>query len=64
VVASCGCTTTMLSDKIVKPGQTGKIKTTFNSSGRVGNQSKTITVITNDPKNPRVILWIRGDVVE
>jgi len=64
ITAACGCTATMLSDKIIPPGGTGKIKTTFNSSTQRGNQTKTITVISNDPKNPKTILWIRGEVVE
>ncbi len=64
ITAACGCTATMLSDKIIPPGGTGKIKTTFNSASQRGNQTKTITVISNDPKNPKTILWIRGEVVE
>ncbi len=64
VTAACGCTATMLSENVISPGKTGRIKTTFNSAGRVGNQSKTITVITNDPKNPRIVLWIRGEVID
>ena len=64
ITAACGCTATMLSDKIIPPGKTGKIKTTFNSAGQRGTQTKTITVISNDPKNPKTILWIRGEVVE
>lgn len=61
---SCGCTATMLSDQIIPPGKTGKIKTTFNSSNQRGNQVKTITVISNDPKNPKTILWVRGEVID
>jgi len=64
ITAACGCTATMLSEKIIPPGGTGRIKTTFNSASQRGTQTKTITVISNDPKNPKTILWIRGEVVD
>ena len=64
VHASCGCTAAMISSEVVKPGQSGSIKVTFNSSGKLGNQNKTVTVITNDPQHAREILWIRGEVTQ
>ena len=64
IAAACGCTATMLSSKVIPSGQSGKIKTTFNSAGQRGTQTKTITVISNDPKNPKTVLWIRGEVAE
>jgi hypothetical protein len=36
VEASCGCTTPEYSKEIIQPGATGKIKATFNSSGKGG----------------------------
>jgi len=36
----------------------------FNSAGRIGNQNKTITIISNDPKKSRTILWVKGNVVK
>jgi hypothetical protein len=38
------------------------IKAVFNSAGREGNQKKAITVITNDPKRSKSVLWINGVV--
>jgi hypothetical protein len=38
------------------------MKVIFDSRGKVGKQNKTITVITNDPKHPRSILWVKGNV--
>jgi hypothetical protein len=49
---------------MIPAGKTGTIKTTFNSAGKTGQQNKTITVITNDPENPKVILWIKGEITE
>ncbi len=47
VQASCGCTTPEWSKEPIAPGQTGKVTATFNSSGRPGTFTKTITVKYN-----------------
>lgn len=44
---SCGCTVPEWPKEGIKPGETADIKFTFNSSGRAGKQSKTITLKTN-----------------
>lgn len=64
VTAACGCTAVITSADMIPPGKTGTIKTTFNSAGKIGAQNKTITVITNDPDSPKLILWIKGEVIE
>ncbi len=64
VQASCGCTAALASNQIIHSGESSSIKVTFNSSGKMGNQNKTVTVITNDPQHSREILWIRGEVVQ
>lgn len=64
IKASCGCTATSPEKMVIKPGESSKIGTTFNSAGKKGNQNKTITVITNDPDNPSVILKVKGEVTE
>lgn len=64
VRASCGCTAIITDQKIIKPGEKGTIKVSFNSAGKLGAQNKTVTVITNDPEHPREILWIRGEVIK
>ncbi|MCF8330888.1 MAG: DUF1573 domain-containing protein [Bacteroidales bacterium] len=62
VKASCGCTATHTGKKTLKSSEETNIKVTFNTSGRSGKQHKTITVITNDPKNPRKILHIQANI--
>ncbi|HRS19136.1 MAG TPA: DUF1573 domain-containing protein [Bacteroidales bacterium] len=47
VQASCGCTTPDYTQTPVKPGEKGKVVVKFNSAGRSGNQSKTVTVYGN-----------------
>jgi hypothetical protein len=59
---SCGCTVTKLKSKVIKPGEKSQIDVTFNSKGKSGKQMKTITVITNDPKNSKIVLRVKGNV--
>lgn len=50
VSASCGCTVPETPKKPYAPGETGVIKASFNSSGKVGSQSKQVNVFANlDP---------------
>jgi len=63
VRSSCGCTAVAPSKKVVAPGETVPIKVTFDSRGKRGRQSKSITVITNDPKNPTSTLHISSNVI-
>ena len=62
VRSSCGCTAVAPSKKVVAPGETVPIKVTFDSRGKRGRQSKSITVITNDPKNPTSTLRISCNI--
>ncbi len=62
VRSSCGCTAVAPSKKVIAPGETAPIKITFDSRGKRGRQSKSITVITNDPKTPTTTLRISSNV--
>lgn len=62
IKASCGCTAVSPKDTVIEPGKTSSIKAIFSSGTRKGRQNKSITVITNDPKNSRIILRIAGEV--
>lgn len=62
VTASCGCTAVQPAKTTVAPGGSTEIKAVFNARGREGNQKKAITVITNDPRQSRSILWINAVV--
>jgi hypothetical protein len=64
VGASCGCTAVQPAKTTIAPGESIKIKTEFNPAGREGNQKKAITVITNDPKRSKTILWLNGIVAQ
>jgi hypothetical protein len=64
VKASCGCTAVQPEKNVIAPGESVDIKTVFNSAGKMGNQNKTVTIITNDPRNSKMILWVKGEVVK
>jgi hypothetical protein len=59
--ASCGCTVPEWPKEAIKPGDSAKIKFSFNSRGRSGKQSKTITLQTNS-ENVTEMLRISGTV--
>ena len=63
IKATCGCTTVNPSKNIIKPGESSSLKAIFNSGTFSGKQSKYITVISNDPKQPEVRLRMTGNVV-
>ncbi len=62
VKASCGCTATKPGKKELAPGEETELKVSFNTRGINGKQHKTVTVITNDPKNPVQILHIQANI--
>lgn len=59
---TCGCTAVTLGKQEVPAGQSTTLRITFDSEGKFGRQHKTITVITNDPKNPETTLTINGSI--
>ncbi|HYQ56098.1 MAG TPA: DUF1573 domain-containing protein, partial [Draconibacterium sp.] len=63
VRSSCGCTAVAPSKNVIAAGETAPIKVTFDSRGKRGRQSKSITVITNDPKNSTTTLRISSNIV-
>lgn len=61
VQASCGCTTPKWSNEPIAPGKVGTITAAYNSSGRPGPFTKSITVTSNAKSSPKV-LTINGVV--
>ena len=59
---TCGCTAVSLKNKILQSGQSTIIRIIFDSTGKSGMQYKTVSVITNDPKNPEITLNIEGNI--
>lgn len=53
--ASCGCTIPSYSKEPVPPGGEGKIDVQFDSHGKSGMVSKTVTVVANTMPNTKVL---------
>ncbi len=62
VRSSCGCTVAQPTSKNVPPGGESEIKATFRTAGRGGKTRKTITVKSNDPVTPTLVLSIQGEI--
>lgn len=62
--ASCGCTAIKPITESIAPGDSAAITATFDSKGRVGMQSKSINVTTNDIQNPTIGLRFTVEVVK
>lgn len=63
VKPSCGCTTTTQYDKVVQPGQSGKITIKLATGHSTGPISKSITVVTNVPgANSTITLQVKGEL--
>jgi predicted small secreted protein len=59
---SCGCTVPKYDTKPITPGGAGNLEVVFDTSGRNGMQTKTITVKSN-AATPVVLLKITAEVV-
>lgn len=62
VKTSCGCTAVTPEKKIISQNEVVPLKVKFDSKGKRGRQNKSITVITNDPKNPTTILRVSTNI--
>jgi hypothetical protein len=60
--ASCGCTASNPEKTTLKKGESSKLDIQFNSTGKKGEQHKTVTVISNDPAKSTITLNIKGNV--
>ncbi|MCL4837426.1 MAG: DUF1573 domain-containing protein [Thermoanaerobaculia bacterium] len=61
VTPACGCTVAEF-DKRIPPGGAGKVHAELDTTGFSGPIAKGITVLTNDPANPRLQLTIQAKV--
>jgi hypothetical protein len=60
-ITSCGCTVSKYDRKPIHPGKEGKLEVVFDTSGRNGLQTKTITIRSNATV-PVVMLKITAEV--
>lgn len=62
--ASCGCTSTVVGKWSLAPGEASEVEATFDPKGQRGVVRKSVTVTSNDPKNPMFTLTFEADVVQ
>lgn len=61
VRASCDCTATGPRDA-VEPDATGEIPVSFDTTAQFGSVARTVTVFSNDPSAPAVLLKLTADI--
>lgn len=64
VKTQCGCTATMMSDKVLAPSQEGKLSITFDTHAYMGKVTKQVYLTSNDPAAPRTTIQFTANVME
>ncbi|TRX48402.1 DUF1573 domain-containing protein [Fulvivirga sp. M361] len=60
--SNCDCTTAKFSKTTLKEGEKATVKVTFNAKGRRGNQQKSVTIFSNDPRSSAQRVTIKAYV--
>ena len=63
VAPSCGCTATQLANPLIKPGTSEKVQVSFDTSGFMGDKTKTVLITSNDVEHPEIVITLKGRVV-
>ena len=64
IKSSCGCTAALMSEKNLKPNETGELKIEFDTKNLSGQIARTITLYSNDPKHPTRVLTLIANIEE
>lgn len=62
VQASCGCTAMQPAKMLLQPGEATEVVASYDSHGKQGPQTSSVTIFSNDPANPEVKFDIKGEV--
>ncbi|MCB0749544.1 MAG: DUF1573 domain-containing protein, partial [Ignavibacteriae bacterium] len=62
VKSSCGCTAALMSSKVLKPNEKADLKIDFNTKNLNGQIARTVTLYSNDLKNPTRVITIIANV--
>ena len=63
IETGCGCTSAQLAEPRLLPGASGELRVTFKLEGRVGSQSKVITIKTDESASESTQLWLKVDII-
>lgn len=58
VNASCGCTAALLSEKVIQPGGNGNLHIELDTSNLEGKKTRTLSILSNDPLNSRMLITL------
>jgi len=64
IETSCGCTGTMISRNVIRPGETGALSITFNSRNFTGKVHKTVAITSNATNEQRLVVEFTADVID
>jgi len=65
VRAQCGCTATLLREKVLAPAQEANLSITFNATGyRAGKVQKHVYIESDDPQTPTLTLEFEPNVIQ
>jgi hypothetical protein len=59
--STCGCTVPTWPREPIAPGKTGEITVVFDATGKVGGQSKRVTIVANTTP-PETFIYLEGEV--
>ena len=62
VRTSCGCTTAGDWDRRVEPGSEGRVKVNFSTGSYSGLLQRNVTLVTNDPRQPQLVLQVKAEI--
>ncbi len=62
VKTSCGCTAALVSKETIEPGKEGTLKVELDTKKQIGKMSRRVTIYSNDPTNPDMVLTIFANV--
>lgn len=62
IITTCGCTAPTWPKEPINPGEKGKIKIVFNSTGKIGRQNKVATILSNTA-NQKDRLLIMANII-
>jgi hypothetical protein len=60
---SCGCTSTVVGQQILAPGESTELEVAFNPAGMRGKVEKTVQVVSDDPARPIQLLTFQAEVL-
>jgi len=63
VKPTCGCTTAPLDKSELQPGEIATLDITLRIGGSGNEVSKSIRIMSNDPKEPQKVLWLKCKVI-